>query len=130
MSAETPDTPPAYFRAVVVCGAATLLIGFAGMLWLPPWIDAAAEPARVHLLTTGTEAGLEVEARWSDEEGKRQRELGTPAHDEMTWLFHTAPTDRPVVLVVVRRLSENEQQEIKHEEGLLKSGAVFELRAE
>ncbi len=131
MLVEAPDYPPAYLRVVVVFGAATLLIGIAGLLWLPPPIDAVAEPARVRLLVSGAdETGFEVEAHWSDGAGATQKERGTPATTAMTWLFHTAPTDRPVVLVVVRRFGEEEQEKIKYEDGVLQPGAVFELRVE
>ncbi len=124
------DSLPAYLRVTVVAGAVTLLIGIAGMLWLPPPLEAA-EPARVRLVAADPQIeGLAVEARWNDADGKGRREVGTPCADDLTWVFRDTPSDRPVVLVVTRRFGADDPEQIKYEEGFLRPGAVFELPLE
>lgn len=87
------ERAPLYLKAAVIVGAATILVGIAGVVWLP---DPPALPAFVRVDTTLAPDTL-LRARWTDRKGVHTED-GVQGRERDVWLFYRVPDGVPVTL--------------------------------
>ena len=113
------NRPPLYLRAAVIIGATCVLLGLAGLVWLP---DPPPVPAFVRIDSV-LEEGTGLRARWTDKHGVHTED-GVQGRETDVWLFYRVPSGKPVSLQIVADASENARV-VWQGPAVLESGAVF-----
>ncbi len=117
------------FRASVVIGCATMLLGVAGIFYFrdraPPEVTPpSGDTASVIVDTPAAKEDLEVVVRWTEGDGSHGEERGRRGKDPVTWHFRRAPQAVPVDLVVYVT-SAGQRRELHRTEAVLQRGAHY-----
>ena len=94
--AREPPKTSIFLRTAVIVGAACVLLGVAGLVWLP---DPPPPPAFVRIDSVLDEGTL-VRTRWTNKRGV-YTEDGVRGREPDVWLFYETPTGKPVSIQIV-----------------------------
>ena len=100
------DSPPFALKLAIVAGAATLVVGLVGAVYLHVLGDGdntqpEPQPRWVHLENMPTDEPVTVTVGWPDH-GRTSAEEAVAGETPGTFALHAAPADTPVRLTVWR----------------------------